>query len=60
MGDEERSYFYRRAEEEIVRAQGSQDPRVVNFHYRLGHLYLDKVFGVAEAAWTATVPASAP
>ena len=58
MVDEERSYFYRRAEEEIVRAQGSKDPRVVNFHYRLGHLYLDKVFGVAEAEWAANVPAA--
>ncbi len=49
MSEEERTYFYRRAEEEILRAQGSLDPRLVNFHYRLGHLYLDKVFGAVEA-----------
>jgi hypothetical protein len=58
MFDEEGAYFYRRAEEEIIRAQGSEDPRVVNFHYRLGHLYLNKVFGAAEAEWTANVAAS--
>ncbi len=49
MSEEDRTYFYRRAEEEILRAQWSLDPRLVNFHYRLGHLYLDKVFGEAEA-----------
>lgn len=45
MSEDDRSYFYRRAEEELSRAQTSQDESVVRFHYILAGLYLDRVFG---------------
>ena len=45
MSDDDRGYFYRRAEEEIGRAQAASVARQVEFHYRLASLYLDRVFG---------------
>lgn len=45
MPEDDRSYFHRRAEEEIARAQASDDERLVSFHYNLAGLYLDRVFG---------------
>lgn len=45
MPEDDKSYFHRRAEEEIVRAQASVDERLVSFHYNLAGLYLDRVFG---------------
>ncbi len=45
MREDDRSYFHRRAEEEIARAQASDDERLVSFHYNLAGLYLDRVFG---------------
>ena len=45
MSDEDREYFYHRAEEEIARAQASSDERVVKLHYELAGFYLDKVYG---------------
>ena len=51
MSEEELSYFYRRAEEEIGRAQQSNDPRLVNFHYRLSDLYLERVFAEDFCPW---------
>jgi hypothetical protein len=44
MSDDDRDYFRRRAEEEIARAQASDDARLVSFHYHLAGLYLDKVY----------------
>jgi hypothetical protein len=45
VNDDDRRYFYRRAEEEIERAQAAQQERLTSFHYRLADLYLDRVFG---------------
>jgi hypothetical protein len=45
MSDDDRDYFYRRAEEEIGLAQRSDAESSVSFHYRLAVLYLDRVFG---------------
>jgi hypothetical protein len=45
MSDEDRAYFYRRAEEEIEHARASATERLVHFHYVLAGLYLDRVYG---------------
>jgi hypothetical protein len=45
MPEDDKSYFRRRAEEEIARAQASDDERLVSFHYHLAGLYLDLVYG---------------
>ena len=45
MSDDDRNYYYRRAEQEIALAQSSTDENSVKFHYMLGGLYLDRVFG---------------
>jgi len=45
MEEDERVYFSRRAEEEISRAQASDDEAAVSAHYRLAGFYLDRVFG---------------
>ena len=45
MSDDDRDYYYRRAEQEIALAQTSSDETAVKFHYMLGGLYLDRVFG---------------
>ena len=51
MSEEERTYFYRRAEEEIEWARRSLEAHVVSFHYRLGDLYLDRVFAETNCPW---------
>ena len=45
MSDEDRTYSYQRAEEELERAQASATERLVSFHYRLAGLHLDRVYG---------------
>jgi hypothetical protein len=45
MSADDRNYYQRRAEEEVERARCSTDPRIVEVHYRLTELYLDKVHG---------------
>ncbi|WP_165356254.1 hypothetical protein [Sphingosinicella sp. BN140058] len=45
MADEDRDYFYRRAEQEIACAQAAAGERQVRLHYQLADLYLDRVFG---------------
>lgn len=45
MSDEDRVYFYRRAEEEIERARLSVTDQLVQFHYVLAELYLDRIYG---------------
>ena len=45
MSEDDRSYFYRRAEEEIERARASVNERLVHFHYLLAGLYLDRIYG---------------
>jgi hypothetical protein len=41
-------YYERRAEEEIARALGSDDPRVSRAHYLLAGMYLDRVHSSRE------------
>ncbi|MGE5721839.1 MAG: hypothetical protein ACM3YM_05190 [Sphingomonadales bacterium] len=45
MCEDDRAYYQRRAEEEIARAQGSTDERLISFHYTLAGFYLDRAFG---------------
>jgi len=45
MSNEDAFYYHRRAEEEIELASRSTDGRLVAFHYQLGTLYLERVFG---------------
>ena len=45
MSEDDKDYYYHRAEQEIALAQSSSDENVVKFHYMLGGLYLDRVFG---------------
>ena len=49
MSDDDKDYYYRRAEQEIALAQNSKDEAAVKFHYMLGGLYLDRVFGDGSA-----------
>ena len=49
MSDDDRDYYYRRAEEEIAQAQTSTDEAAVKFHYFLGGLYLDRVFSESDS-----------
>jgi hypothetical protein len=44
MPEDDRDYYYRRAEEELARAQASTVPPVVSAHYHLAGLYLDKLY----------------
>jgi hypothetical protein len=41
----DREYCYRRAEEELERARTSTTARVVQVHYELAELYLDRLYG---------------
>jgi hypothetical protein len=43
--DDEKSYFYIRAEAELEMAQRSDHPAVVKAHYTMAGHYLDKVYG---------------
>lgn len=43
--DDEKSYFYTRAEAELKMAQRSDHPAVVKAHYTMAGHYLDKVYG---------------
>jgi hypothetical protein len=45
MSEDDRAYFYHRAEEEIGRAQAAASPQLVEIHYRFASAYLDRVFG---------------
>jgi hypothetical protein len=53
MSADDRDYYQRRAEEEVERARCSTDPRIVEIHYRLTELYLDKVHGGGAVAASA-------
>jgi hypothetical protein len=44
MSEDDKAYYYRRAEEEIARAQASTDERGASVHYHLAGYYLDRVF----------------
>lgn len=41
----DRAYFYRRAEQELSRAQRAENPAAVKAHYHLAGYYLDRVYG---------------
>ena len=43
--EDDQTYFYRRAEEEIAQARASADEKLVSFHYVLAGYYLDLVYG---------------
>lgn len=45
LSEDDKAYYHRRAEEEIARAQASNEAKVVSFHYHLAGFYLDRVFG---------------
>jgi hypothetical protein len=47
MSHEEVSYYERRAEEEIARAQDASHQAVVRAHYELASAYLDRIHGDA-------------
>ena len=55
--DQERSYFYERAEEELEQAQHADHPAAVKAHYVLAGLYFDHVFGEKDARGAANVQA---
>jgi hypothetical protein len=41
--DDDLAYFERRAEQELQLAQQASDPQVVDAHYRLAELYLERL-----------------
>jgi hypothetical protein len=49
VSDDERSYFHRRAEDEIEAAQAARHPEAVRAHYILAGFYLDLAFNPAVA-----------
>lgn len=49
MDDKPLSYFERRAEAELAMAQRATHPAVVQVHYQLADLYLERVFGSNDA-----------
>lgn len=48
MTDDEKDYFYRRAEAELKQASRSHCPEAVRVHYTLAGYYLDRVYGTDE------------
>ena len=50
MDDDEKDYFYTRAEAELERSQQATHPAAVHAHYALANLYLDVVYDVPEDA----------
>lgn len=55
LDEDERGYYERRAEKEILMAAEAADPRVCASHYNMANLYLSLVYnndegGGAEAA----------
>lgn len=50
MSQDDEFYYRRRAEEEVERARQAVDPRIVEFHYALTELYLEKLYPPAPLA----------
>lgn len=48
MTDDDKAYFYRRAETELTQASRSECPEAVRVHYTLAEYYLDRVYDLAE------------
>lgn len=44
LDEDERGYFERRAEKEMLMAAATADPRVCASHYNMANLYLGLVF----------------
>ena len=49
MADEDGAYYQKRAEEEVELARRSTDPVVVQFHYAMTELYLERLHGASAA-----------
>ena len=64
--DDDKEYYYRRAESELEMAQRTENPEAVKAHYTLAGYYLDKVYNddaaaivaYGEAAINTTPPAA--
>lgn len=56
MADEDRDYFYRRAEQEIACAQSACGERQVRLHYQIAETYLDRVFGADGDPRSVSIP----
>lgn len=61
--DDDKEYYYRRAESELEMAQRTENPEAVKAHYTLAGYYLDKVYNddaaivaSGEAAINTTLP----
>jgi len=48
--DDDKEYYYRRAESELEMAQRTENPEAVKAHYTLAGYYLDKVYNDDAAA----------
>lgn len=56
MSSDDSEYLEMRAEEEIGLAQQATDPRVVQAHYQLATIYLDRIYGEEEPRLEAPEP----
>lgn len=45
MSEDDKAFYHRRAEEELVHAQRATDESLVSYHYRLAGFYLDLIYG---------------
>ncbi len=52
--DDDKEYYYRRAESELEMAQRTENPEAVKAHYTLAGYYLDKVYNDDAAAIVAS------
>ncbi|HEU0066331.1 MAG TPA: hypothetical protein VFQ57_03725 [Sphingomonas sp.] len=50
MEQDDKRYFYHRAEAELERAQNAEHPSAVRAHYLMAGYYLDRVYGPPEAS----------
>lgn len=48
--EQDKAYFYQRAEAELNLAQQASQPAVVKAHYQLAGYYLDRVYGNGDQA----------
>ena len=59
--DDDKEYYYRRAESELEMAQRTENPEAVKAHYTLAGYYLDKVYNDdAPPSWLPERPPSTP
>ena len=48
MQEQDRAYFYRRAETELVLAQRATNPAAVRSHYTIANEYLERAYADGE------------